>query len=875
MPITASQLITEVSAKGVEEAQAKLLTMGQTSDDVGRKLAIGLAGASIIGGAALLAMGVKVASMAGDFKAGITTLVTGAGESAGMIDSVSHSILAIAPALGTTTKQLTDGMFMIDSAGFKAANGGLLVLQNAAMGAKVGAADLGVVANAVTTELVDYGMGAEKSAYATNILISTVKAGKTHMQDLAGALSAVLPTSAAVHVSLTDVSGAMATMTAEGTPAADAATYLRQMLLALEVPGAKAVKVFKEIGLSTASVASEMKVSLPGALQMIIDHLKTKFPEGSAAFVAALKDMAGGQKNFQAWLELTGTHLKTFKDDATGIASTARKAGDEISGWALVQEDFNFKLDQAKAVMETLGIRVGSLLLPALSKVLDTVMPLVSAFSDWALSGHAIGDMIAFFNSHANVLIPILAGVGAVLVAIIVPAFISLAGAAWSAAVGVIAATWPILAIGAAVAGLVAIFMHFYQTNAEFKTFIDNLVTGFRTLWSLIQANFIPTMQRLGAFFQSTILPALQQVGSFLISTFRPAWEQLVATWKGQLLPAIQMLWGLFQQLLPVLKVVGMVLIGVLIVALVAVVATIALVLKWLALLIQGWSWLIAATGAAFSAIGTTITNFKNLVGNIFNAIGTFIHDKILWIYNHNIYIKTFVDLIINFLHNLQVVVGAVFATIASLIGQKLAQAQSFAANFRDALGSIFSQLGSSIQGKISAIGSFLASTIGGWANAAFQWGASLIQGFINGIGSQISAVADKASQVAQTVAHFLGFHSSEFGVPPEGAGHEADKWMPAFMKGLAGGITAGTPAFHAALAQLMAPVGTSLSGGGPAAMLAPGYTAPMMAGSMGGSGGSKQPVIINVHLAGRNVGQVLLPDIVAGIRSAVGTVNL
>jgi hypothetical protein len=41
------------------------------------------------------------------------------------------------------------------------------------------------------------------------------------------------------------------------------------------------------------------------------------------------------------------------------------------------------------------------------------------------------------------------------------------------------------------------------------------------------------------------------------------------------------------------------------------------------------------------------------------------------------------------------------------------------------------------------------------------------------------------------------------------------------------------------------------------------------------GGGGSKQPVTINISIAGRNVGQVLLPDIVAGIRSAVGTINI
>src|SRR5260221_11968132 len=96
------------------------------------------------------------------------------------------------------------------------------------------------------------------------------------------------------------------------------------------------------------------------------------------------------------------------------------------------------------------------------------------------LSGHVKHVQEAF-----NPLVPILAGVGAVIAAILVPAV-------WSLAVGIIAATWPVLLIGAAVAGLVAIFMHFYSTNAGFKSFIDGFVAGFKNVAGVMLATFIP-----------------------------------------------------------------------------------------------------------------------------------------------------------------------------------------------------------------------------------------------------------------------------------------------------------------------------------------------------------------------------------------------
>src|SRR5439155_4756198 len=121
--------------------------------------------------------------MAGDFQAGMTSLVTGAGESQKNIQMVSNGLLGLATQTGTSTKQLTDGMYMIESAGYHGADG-LKVLQASAEGAKVGAANLADVANGVTTALTDYHMPASQAVSVTNDLIATVASGKTHMQDL-------------------------------------------------------------------------------------------------------------------------------------------------------------------------------------------------------------------------------------------------------------------------------------------------------------------------------------------------------------------------------------------------------------------------------------------------------------------------------------------------------------------------------------------------------------------------------------------------------------------------------------------------------------------------------------------------------------------
>jgi len=68
----------------------------------------------------------------------------------------------------------------------------------------------------------------------------------------------------------------------------------------------------------------------------------------------------------------------------------------------------------------------------------------------------------------------------------------------------------------------------------------------------------------------------------------------------------------------------------------------------------------------------------------------------------------------------------------------------------------------------------------------AFNWGRNLISNIINGITSMVSRLWDTVSNVAHTIAGFLGFHS-----PTElGPGRDADKWAPNFIKMYAEGIT-------------------------------------------------------------------------------------
>jgi len=436
---------------------------------MGKAGPIGIAALGL--GAVVAGVGVVATKMAGDFQAGMTSLATGAGEATAMIrpgGQVYEGILQMAKDTGTSTKQLVDGMYMIESGGFHGA-AGLKILLAAAEGAKVGSADLGTIADTTDTILKNFGEhGALTATQAVNALITTVANGKTHLEDLGSSLSGVLPAGAAAGLGLKDVLGAMAELTNVGIPAAEASTYLRQMIIALEAPSAGAKAALDKIGISSAQLAAKMKKGLPDALQFIEKQLESHgIKPGTAQYVASLREISGGTRQMQGMLNLMGPHLADFTDKVKKIGGAASTTGNQVTGWALVQKNMNQQFDRAKEVAETLFIQLGQNLLPVMTNF----------FSFMANNGlPAIKNLVQWLTGTGNQLSwlrPILAVVAIAIGGALVAAFVAWAISAAAAAVATIAATWPILAIGAAIAlliaGIILLVTHWKVVQAVFQ----------------------------------------------------------------------------------------------------------------------------------------------------------------------------------------------------------------------------------------------------------------------------------------------------------------------------------------------------------------------------------------------------------------------
>lgn len=237
-----------------DDSAKKIEGMGTSSDNAGKKMQLmgAIAAGAVVAGVAVI--GAESLKAAAHFQTLTTTLVTTAGESEKNISKVRDGILTLSTQTGTSADKMSAAMYIIESAGYHAADG-LTILKAAAQGAKAENADLGKVADAVTSSLRDYHLPATKAADVTSQLVAAVGAGKSNFEQFTGALHSVLPVASAMHEPLSDILGSLASMTVHGMSADQATDNLSHTLLKMQSPTSQMTAELAQLGIKSSDLS--------------------------------------------------------------------------------------------------------------------------------------------------------------------------------------------------------------------------------------------------------------------------------------------------------------------------------------------------------------------------------------------------------------------------------------------------------------------------------------------------------------------------------------------------------------------------------------------------------------------------------------------
>lgn len=195
-----------------------------------------------------------------------------------------------------------------------------------------------------------------------------------------------------------------ASMVATGVQSDVAATGIKNLILGMTA-GEGATKsqaaAFQQLGFDAADMAKRMQTDAKGAI-MEVFHALQALPKDQQASVLA--DLFG-KESIGAIAPLL-TNLDALEDNFKKVGDASQYAGSMEAEYQARSRTTANQLQLAKNAIVAVGIGLGSALLPAINGVLNAVIPVVSAFANWAQQNQGIVQtIVALAATFAGVLL--------------------------------------------------------------------------------------------------------------------------------------------------------------------------------------------------------------------------------------------------------------------------------------------------------------------------------------------------------------------------------------------------------------------------------------------------------------------------------------
>lgn len=337
-----------------------------------------MAKAGKMAGVAFVAMGAAAAAglassakAAIDFEKAMRNVNSIASLSEGQFKDLNKSVLAMAQEVGQKPKVLAEGLYDIVSSGFKA-NDAIKILKASAIAATAGMTDTATATKAVTAALNAYHMGAGKARKVSDVLFQTVNLGVLTFEELSQQMGDLVPVAAPLGVRLEEVGAAMATLTKQGVPAAEAATRVKSVMVQLAKPSKELAALFKEQGFASGEAAVK-SLGFAGVLEML-----AKATGGSVSETAKLTPEI---RSLMGVVGLTGRNLKDYQANLKAMDEATRGAGITAKVFAEQQKSFAVQWQKMGAAIDVLKIGIGNALLPVLNQGITKVNAFMAEFN--------------------------------------------------------------------------------------------------------------------------------------------------------------------------------------------------------------------------------------------------------------------------------------------------------------------------------------------------------------------------------------------------------------------------------------------------------------------------------------------------------------
>jgi len=470
---------TDEFHKGIDGVQSKM-------DKVSKKMKI--AGGIMVG--AVAAIGVASLKMAGDFDGAMREVNTMMLLSEDEYKDFSKEVQNLAKNMGINAVEAANALYQAISAGVPKENAieFLAIASKAAIG---GVTDTKTAVDGLTTVMNAFKLPMEDAQKIADLMFTTVKGGKTTFEELSASLFNVAPMAASAGIKFDEIAAALATMTKQGVPTAQATTQLRQAIQAMIKPTAEMKATLEGLGYASGDALIAEK-GLAGALNVLT--------EASGGSNEILGKMFGSVEGLQAVLSLTGENAQIFAGDLDAMANSTGAATDAFDQ---MEKSTGRQLEKLKVQFQDIAITLGIALMPALTKILEAITPIITKVGEW-ISEHpklttailggvgALGALMLLAGPLLNIIklmslalhsqtIAFVAHKVALIASKIAMGIATAAQWLLNAAMSANPIGLIILAIAGLIAGIILMIKHWDKVTAAFKVVWDAIVSIFKT----------------------------------------------------------------------------------------------------------------------------------------------------------------------------------------------------------------------------------------------------------------------------------------------------------------------------------------------------------------------------------------------------------
>lgn len=351
-----------------EQSSKKLRTMVGTMESVGKagktmSLAVTLP---------LVAIGAAALKSSADFERSGNVMQAISGATGEEMDKMKKKALQLGKDTSFSAGDAMKGMLELSKAGlttgqtFDAITGTILL-------AAAANTDVGYAAEIASNAMNMFGLSGKDVNKVADIMAASANSSSIEIKDMGDALKMVGAVAGPAGLKIDEVSAALAIMGNRGMKGSDAGTSLKQMLLSLQAPSAKASTLMRQMGFDVydtsgnmvdmRTILSNLEKSTSDMTQEQRDYtLATIF--GSDAVRAANIMLSAGTKGYDAM------YASVTKSGAAQIAANANMKG--LSG----------AIEYFKGTLDSLMISTGTPWLDMLSKMVRGSADLISKFSE-------------------------------------------------------------------------------------------------------------------------------------------------------------------------------------------------------------------------------------------------------------------------------------------------------------------------------------------------------------------------------------------------------------------------------------------------------------------------------------------------------------